>query len=96
VIIENSVRISNQHPCGTLIADLVDKLATVPTIALDLEDREPLRRTVYEYFRVQGVRVAKESGFGSTRVWLARSRKSGISAPEKQTSMSGASLVSVV
>ena len=26
------------HLCGTLIADLVDELATVPTIALDLED----------------------------------------------------------
>jgi hypothetical protein len=46
VITENSVRISTQHHCGTLIADLVDELATVPTIALDLEDWQPLRRTV--------------------------------------------------
>jgi hypothetical protein len=28
----------NQHPCGALIAHLVEELATVPTIALDLED----------------------------------------------------------
>jgi hypothetical protein len=34
VITENSVLIS----CGTLIADLVDELATVPTFALDLGD----------------------------------------------------------
>jgi hypothetical protein len=64
VITENSLPIS----CGTLIADLVDELATVPKIALDLGDGEPLRRTVDEYFQVQGVHVAKASGFGSTGV----------------------------
>jgi hypothetical protein len=76
-----------QHSCVTLIADLVDELATVPTIALDLEDWEPLRRTVDAYFQVQGVRVAKESGFGSANVWSGRSTGSGISAQGRQTSM---------
>src|SRR5437879_6707523 len=46
----------NQHPRGTLIADLVDELATVPTIAPDLEDSGRLRRTVDEYIQVQGDR----------------------------------------
>jgi hypothetical protein len=54
--------------CGTLIADLVDELATVPTIALDLEDWESLYRTIDEYFQVQGVCVTKQSGVGSARV----------------------------
>ncbi len=63
----------NQHPRGTLIADLVDELATVPTIAPDLEDSGRLRRTVDEYIQVQGVRVAKGSSVGLARVWSARS-----------------------
>jgi hypothetical protein len=54
--------------CGTLIADLVDELATVPTIALDLEDWESLCRTIDEYFQVQGVCVTKQSAVGSARV----------------------------
>jgi hypothetical protein len=70
----------NQHPCGTLIADLVDELATMPTIVTDLEDWEPLPHTVDEYFQVQGVRSAKESGYGSAKVWSARSRRNGIFA----------------
>jgi hypothetical protein len=74
---ENSVHIS----CGMLIVDLVE-LATVTTIVLDLGDREPLRRTVDECFHAQGVRGAKEFGFGSTRVWLVRSMRSGIFAQE--------------
>ena len=78
MITENYVRIS----CGTLIADFVDELATVPTIALGLEDWQPLRRTVDEYFQLLEVRVAKESGVGSARVWSARSRRSGIFSQE--------------
>src|ERR1700741_190664 len=77
VLTETSVHIS----CGTLIVDLV-KLATVTTIVLDLGDREPLRRTVDECFHAQGVRGAQEFGFGSTRVWLVRSMRSGIFAQE--------------
>ena len=48
MLTENSVPI-NPHPCGTLIADLVHELTTVPTIALDLEDWESLCRTIDEY-----------------------------------------------
>ena len=56
------------HLCGTLIADLVDELASVPTIALDLEDWESLCCTIDEYFQVQGVCFTKQSGVGSARV----------------------------
>ena len=97
VLTENSVHIS----CGTLIVDLVE-LATVTTIVLDLGDREPLRRTVDECFHAQGVRGAKEFRFGSTRVWLVRSMRSGIFAQEGNVEatgllrLSGASLISVV
>jgi hypothetical protein len=70
----------NQHPCGTLIADLVDELATVPTIVT--EDWEPLPHTVDEFFQVQGVRGAKESGYGSAKVWSARSKEKPSSLKE--------------
>jgi hypothetical protein len=56
------------HPCGKLIADLVDELATVPTIAVHLEDWESLCRTINEYFQVQGVCVTRQSGVGSAGV----------------------------
>jgi hypothetical protein len=75
------------HPCGTLIADLVDELATVLTIALDLEDWESLCRTIDEHFQVRGVCVTNQSGVGSARVWPAGSKRSGVSAPGRQTSM---------
>jgi hypothetical protein len=75
------------NPCGTLIADLVDELATVATIALDLEDWESLCHTIDEHFQVQGVWVTKQSGVGSAGVWPARSKRSGVSAPGRQTSM---------
>jgi hypothetical protein len=55
------------HPCGTLIADLVDELATVATIALEL-DWESLYHTIDEHFQVQGVWVTKQSGVGSAEV----------------------------
>ena len=77
---ENSVRI-NPHPCGTLIADLVDALSSLASRS-ESKDWQSLPRSVVEYIQVQGIRVAKESGFGSTRVWLGRSRRSGISAYE--------------
>ena len=46
-------------PCGTLIADLVDELATVATIALDFEDWESPCRTIDEHFSTSKCR---ESG----------------------------------
>jgi hypothetical protein len=59
------------HLCGTLIANLVDELATVLTIALDLEDWEPLCCTIDEYFQVQGVCVTLREGTGSwVRSWV--------------------------
>src|SRR5580700_4664049 len=82
---ENSVRI-NQHPCGTLIADLVDALSLLASTS-ESKDWQSLPRPIVECPQVQGVRVAKECGFGSTRVWSCRSRRSGISAPGSQTSM---------
>ena len=51
------------------------------------KDWQSLPRPVVECPQVQGVRVARECGFGSTRVWSGRSRRSGISAPGRQTSM---------
>jgi hypothetical protein len=63
---ENSVRI-NQHPCGTLIADLVDALSLLASTS-ESKDLQPLPRPVVDCIQVQGVRVAKESGYGSTRV----------------------------
>jgi hypothetical protein len=81
---ENSVRI-NQYPCGTLIADLVDALSLLASTS-ESKDWQSLPRPVVECIQVQGVRVAKESGYGSTRVWSGRSRTSGISAPGRQTS----------
>ena len=58
---ENSVRI-NPHPCGTLIADLVDALSLLASTA-ESKDWQSLPRPVVECIQVQGVRVAKESGF---------------------------------
>ena len=58
---ENSVRI-NPHPCGTLIADLVDALSLLASTA-ECKDWQSLPRPVVECIQVQGVRVAKESGF---------------------------------
>jgi len=55
---ENSVRI-NQHPCGTLISDLVDALSLVASTS-ESKDWQSLPRTVVECIQVQGVRVAKE------------------------------------
>jgi hypothetical protein len=63
---KNSVRI-NQHPCGTLIADLVDALSLL-TSTSEPKDWQSLPRPVVESIQAQGIRVAKESGFGSTRV----------------------------
>src|SRR5215831_14021099 len=56
---ENSVRI-NPHPCGTLIADLVDALSLLASTA-ESKDWQSLPRPVVECIQVQGVRVAKES-----------------------------------
>ena len=58
---ENSVRI-NPHPCGTLIADLVDALSLLASTA-ESKDWQSLPRPVVECIQVQGVRVAKESAF---------------------------------
>ena len=58
---ENSVRI-NPHPCGTLIADLVDALFLLGSTS-ESKDSQSLPRPVVECIQVQGVRVAKESGF---------------------------------
>ncbi len=58
---ENSVRI-NPHPCGTLIADLVDALFLLASTS-ESKDWQSLPRPVVECIQVQGVRVAKESGF---------------------------------
>jgi hypothetical protein len=58
---ENSVRI-NPHPCRTLIADLVDVLFLLASTS-ESKDWLSLPRPVVEYIQVQGVRVAKESGF---------------------------------
>ena len=56
----NSVPI-NQHPCGTLIADLVDALSLLASTS-ESKDWQSLPRPVVECIQVQGVRVAKESG----------------------------------
>jgi hypothetical protein len=56
---ENSVRI---NPCGTLIADLEDALFFLASTS-ESKDWQSLPRPVVEYIQVQGVRVAKESGF---------------------------------
>jgi hypothetical protein len=58
---ENSVRI-NPHSCGTLIADLVDALSLLASTS-ESKDWQSLPRPVVECIQVQGVRVAKESGF---------------------------------
>ena len=58
---ENSVRI-NPHSCGTLIADLGDALYLLASTS-ESKDWQSLPRPVVECIRVQGVRVAKESGF---------------------------------
>jgi hypothetical protein len=62
------------HPCGTLIADLVDELATVPTIALDLEDWESLCR-IDQHFQVQGVCVTVLDQLEATKVKRATRRE---------------------
>jgi hypothetical protein len=62
------------HPCGTLIADLVDELATVPTIALDL-DWESLCRTIEEHFQVQGVCVKFNGRTGASQGSDGRAEK---------------------
>jgi hypothetical protein len=67
-------------------ADLVDALSLLASTS-ESKDWQSLPRPVVECIQVQGVRVAKESGCGSTRVWSGRSRRSGISAPGRQTSM---------
>jgi hypothetical protein len=72
----------NQDPCGTLIADLVDQPTTAPTIALDLEDCESLPWTVDGYFQVQGVRVAKESGFDQQKFGRADQGEAAFSLQE--------------
>jgi hypothetical protein len=58
---ENSVPI-NQHPCDTLIADLVDALSLLASIS-ESKGRQSLPRPVVECIQVQGVRFAKESDF---------------------------------
>ena len=58
---ENSARI-NPHSCGTLIADLVDALSLLASTS-ESKDWQSLPRPVVECIPVQGVRVAKESGF---------------------------------
>jgi hypothetical protein len=58
---ENSVPI-NQHPCGTLIADLVDALSLLASTSQS-KDWKSLPGPVVECIKVLGVRVAKESGF---------------------------------
>ena len=57
---ENSVPI-NQHPCGTLIADLVDALSLLASTS-ESKGWQSLPRPVVECIQVKGVRVAKESG----------------------------------
>jgi len=58
---ENSVRI-NPHPCGTLIADLVDALSLLASTA-ESKDWLSLPRPVVECIQVQGVRVVKRNWF---------------------------------
>jgi hypothetical protein len=58
---ENSVPI-NQHPCGTLIADLVDALSLLAGTS-ESKCWQSLPRPFVECIEVQGVLVAKESGF---------------------------------
>src|SRR5262250_1321762 len=58
---ENSVRI-NPNPCGALIADLADALCLLASTS-ESKDWLSLPRSVVECIQVQGVRVAKESGF---------------------------------
>ena len=58
---ENSIRIA-PYPCGTLIADLVDTLSLLASTS-ESKDWQSLPRPVLECIQVQGVRVAKESGF---------------------------------
>jgi hypothetical protein len=48
-----------------LAADLVSEPAIVPTIALDLDDREPLRPHSRRVFPSAGSPCREESGFGS-------------------------------
>jgi hypothetical protein len=62
------------HPRGTLIADLVDELATVPTIALDLEDWESLCR-IDQHIRVQGVCVTVLDQREATKVKSATKKE---------------------
>jgi hypothetical protein len=97
---ENSVRI-NLHPCGTLIADLVDALSLLASTA-ESKDWQSLPRSVVERIQVQGVRVVKESGFDQQK--FGRVDQTEAAFPLRKATveatgllrLSGASLVSVV
>jgi len=97
---ENSVRI-NPHPCGTLIADLVDALSLLASTA-ESKDWQSLPRPVVECIQVQGVRVVKETGFDQQKFGRVDQgeaafplRKANVEATGLLR-LSGASLVSVV
>ena len=97
---ENSVRIK-PHPCGTLIAGLVDALSLLASTA-ESKDWECLPHPVVECIQLQGVRVVKESGFDQQRFGRVDQgeaafplRKANVEATGLLR-LSGASLVSVV
>jgi hypothetical protein len=97
---ENSVRI-NPHPCGTLIADLVDALSLLASPS-ESKDWQSLSRQVVECIQAQGVRVAKESGFDQQKFGRVDQgeaafllRKATVEATGLLR-LSGASLISVV
>jgi len=97
---ENSVRI-NPHPCGALVADLVDALSLLASTA-ESKDWQSLPRRVVECIQVQGVRVAKESGVDQQK--FGRVDQGEAAFPLRKANvevtgllrLSGASLVSVV
>ena len=89
------------HPCGTLIADLVDALSLLASAA-ECKDWQSLPRPVVECIQVQGVRVVKETGFDQQKFGRVDQgeaafplRKANVEATGLLR-LSGASLVSVV
>src|SRR5215469_2255387 len=97
---ENSVRIT-PHPCGTLIADLVDAPFLLASTS-ESKDWLSLLRRVVEYIQVQGVRVMKESGFDQQK--FGRVDQGEAALPLRKATVEatgllrlcGASLISVV
>jgi hypothetical protein len=97
---ENSVPI-NQHPCRTLIADLVDALSLLASTP-ESKGWQSLPRPGVECVQVQGVRVAKEPGFDQQR--FGRVDQGEASFPLSKANidatdllrLSSASLISVV